>query len=172
MPQITPARFTATFPSLSLGLQPDELDALLAALCPEELSAGETLIVERTDTASVWLVWDGQLTVAAGRDCIEIARVGRGAILGEVSLVDPGPASATVRCDSGATVLVLERERLEQLWAEQPAVAAKFLRHLSRQVAQRIRTTTVQLNQLAAFGGSADATRLQSQLLAAQGQVA
>ena len=113
MPQITPARFTATFPSLSLGLQPDELDALLAALCPEELSAGETLIVEGTDTASVWLVWDGQLTVAAGRDSIEIARVGRGAILGEVSLVDPVPASATVRCDSGATVLVLERERLE-----------------------------------------------------------
>ena len=171
MLEVTPNRFTALFPTLSLGLKPDDLDALLSVLEHEELSAGETPIAQGTDTDALYLVWSGALSVIVTTDTgeQEVAVVGPGVMLGEVSLMDPGPASATVRCEQGCSALVLPRNKLEELWANHPAVAAKFLRQLTREVAQRIRATTIQLNRIYAMGDTDDIKGVQGALLTTRG---
>ena len=143
---LSPLVFTSQFPGLALGLDARQLDALMAALEPEDIAAGETLITQGSPSDALYLVWDGSLEIeVAGRDRV-VSRLGPGDIVGEVSLLDPGPASATVRSDAGCTVLVLRRAQLEQLWAEHPAIATRFLAHLSREMAHRLRRATIRLN--------------------------
>lgn len=171
MHDVTPNQFTSLFPSLALGLEPDGLAALLQVLEYESLNAGETLIAEGTDSDALYLVWSGSLAVAvataAGEQ--EVGRVGPGALLGEVSLMDPGPASATVRSDLGCTALVLPRQRLEELWTGHPRVAAKFLQQIAREVAQRIRQNTIQLNRTLASAAGSNRRGAQAAMLVAGG---
>jgi CRP/FNR family cyclic AMP-dependent transcriptional regulator len=143
---LSPLVFASQFPSLALGLDASQLDALLMALEPEEVAAGETLITQGSPSDALYLVWDGWLEIELAGRTRALSRLGPGEVVGEVSLLDPGPATATVRSDAGCTVLVLRRARLEQLWAEHPAIATRCLAYLSREMAQRLRRTTIQLN--------------------------
>jgi CRP-like cAMP-binding protein len=137
-----------------MGLGDDELAALLEALKLEEFAPGETLIIEGTPTDVLYLVWRGSLDVSVSTEegPLEIARVEPGEVLGEVSLLDPGPASATVRTEQGATALVLRRADLEVLWSRFPRVAEKFLRFLTYEMARRVRLALIQLNRTHAHG--------------------
>ncbi|MFT7522067.1 MAG: CRP-like cAMP-binding protein [Kiritimatiellia bacterium] len=148
--KITVPQFTAQFPTLALGLTSEEQASLLNALEMEDFSAGETLIVDGTPTDSLFLVWSGKLNVvihtATGEH--EVAVVGPGSMLGEVSILDPGPSTATVRTEQGCVVLSLGRKKLQELWREHPRVAAKFLATLTRGLASRIRQVTNELNRL------------------------
>ena len=153
--------FISQFPGFTLGLGDGEVAALMEALEMEELSAGETLLVAGTPSDALFLVWNGSLEVLlAGTDDEVVARIGPGDVLGEVSLMDPGPASATVRCDTGAVLLVLTRERLEELWEEHPRVASRLLTHLARTLAERIRKTMIKANRAKASTVAADAGTL------------
>jgi CRP-like cAMP-binding protein len=139
--------FSSQFPGLSVALSSSELDALLAALQTEYVAAGETLITQGTPSDALYLVWDGSLDVEfASKRGGSLSRLGPGEVVGEVSLLDPGPATATVYSDAGCTVLVLRRVRLERLWNDHPGTAARFLAHLCRELAHRIRKTTIVLN--------------------------
>ncbi len=139
--------FTSQFPSLSVALSPAELDGLLAALEIEHIAAGETLITQGTPSDALYLVWEGALDVEfASKRGNSLSRLGPGEVAGEVSLLDPGPATATVYSDAGCTALVLRRARLERLWADHPETATRFLAHLCRELAHRIRKTTIVLN--------------------------
>jgi CRP-like cAMP-binding protein len=140
------AEFTSLFPDLALGLDPPQLEALIGTLETEEVAPGETLITSGSPSDALYLVWDGALEIEVGAQGGPSSRVGPGEVVGEVSLLDPGPATATVRSDSGCTVLVLRRARLEQLWAEHPTIAGRFLAHLNRELAHRLRRATIRLN--------------------------
>jgi len=143
-------KFTSLFPNLSLGLKANELDALLNVLEYEDISAGETPIAQGTQTDAIYLIWSGSLSVFVDTEMGEkqIGIVKPGEMLGEITVMDPGPASATVKCELGCTVLILMHSNLAKLWAEHPIVAAKFIRQLSREVCQRIRSTTIDLNRI------------------------
>jgi CRP-like cAMP-binding protein len=68
----------------------------------------------------------------------KVAILEQGDLLGEISLLSPGQATATVRSELGCVALHLDVEGLKQFWEEHPHAASVFLRELSRTVAQRI----------------------------------
>jgi CRP-like cAMP-binding protein len=142
--------FAQKFPDLAAQLSGEELDALLHAFEVLEVGAEEALIAEGTTTDALYLVWDGELDVSmrTPHGDQDIAHVESGAFLGEVSLMDPGPATATVTTQKGCTVLVLSYPQLEQLWPEQPHLAAVFLRRLAQVVADRIRASNSYLDEI------------------------
>jgi CRP-like cAMP-binding protein len=144
--------FSQRFPNLAAKLSPTELDALFHTFTVLEVGADEALIAEGTLTDALYLVWDGELDVSIDTPYgeQEIAHVGPGAFLGEVSLMDPGPATATVTTQQGCTALSLNHEQLEQLWQDQPHLAAIFLRELARVVAGRIRAANGYLDEIVA----------------------
>lgn len=144
------ATFSARFPQVVGGLTPSDVEALLQVLVLHTFEAGEALIVEQTTSNALYLVWDGELDVCMETPAgtCEVAQVGEGALLGEISLLDPGPATATVRTKEGCTVLYISRDRLEQLWDAHPRVATAFMRAISREVAKRIRSATAYLHTL------------------------
>ena len=152
MSPIQVSEFAQRFPDLAAALSTTELDALFHTFSVLEVGADEALIAEGTLTDALYLVWDGQLDVSMQTPYGEtdIAHVGRGAFLGEVSLMDPGPATATVTTQQGCTILALNHQQLEQLWLAYPHLATVFLRRLAQVVAGRIRAANRRLDVLVA----------------------
>ena len=74
-----------------------------------------------------------------------IAVVANGKTLGEMSLIDGHPRSATCIADAGTVVGVLTRENLARIILEQPILGAKILMALVVMLSQRLRTTSAQL---------------------------
>ena len=142
--------FAARFPQVVEGLEADEIEALLAAFVLHTYEAGEALIAEGTTSDALLLVWDGELDVCMStpEGLRDVAQVGEGALLGEISLLDPGPATATVRTKEGCTVLYIDREGLERLWGDYPRVASAFMRALAREVSGRVRSANDYLHTL------------------------
>ena len=150
MINLTLQGFAKRFPQIGSALKPDELQALLKLLKTQYVEASESLIIEGTITDSLYFVWEGELDVImqSPEGEYKVATIEQGDLLGEISLLSPGKATATVRSELGCVALHLDVENLEQFWLTYPHAASVFLRELSRVVAQRIHSADEKLKQM------------------------
>ena len=111
-----------------------------------------TVLFREGDTGSVntmLLLLEGQVVVDTGQpgdpQSVEIAVIGPGSIIGEMSLLDGAPRSA--RCTAVSTVKAagLSRGGLERLIEEHPRVAAKLMVGVAQRIADRLRSLGQQL---------------------------
>jgi CRP-like cAMP-binding protein len=75
-----------------------------------------------------------------------IAEVGAGSVVGEVSLVDDQPRSATVTASGAATAAVLPSDQLRGLMANDPAIKAHVMECVGKVLCQRLRNANIQLD--------------------------
>jgi CRP/FNR family transcriptional regulator, cyclic AMP receptor protein len=138
---ITPAAFAVRFPRLTDALASEDVAALLDALQVRDATAGEALVAEGTPTGDLFLVWDGDLdvTMATPSGDRRLATVSPGSYFGEVSLLDPGPAGASVVTEQGCVALRLSRAGLDELRRRSPAAAVALLREACQSLAARLR---------------------------------
>ncbi len=140
---ITQADFVRLFPKLAVQFpRPEYIQSLLGIIESKPLLAGSVLIQHRQPCSAMYLVAEGLLDVAVeGRDGSRLAvgSVGPGEWVGEVTLLAPGPSTATVAAARDCRLLVLEHEALARLAGVQPEVAAALLKALSLQLAARLR---------------------------------
>jgi CRP/FNR family cyclic AMP-dependent transcriptional regulator len=134
---VTPDTVVERFPGLAEAGD-EALATLLEAARLHQADAGEALVAEGTPSDEVFLVLDGTLDITTGGR--HMASVGAGAYFGEVSLLDPGPAGATIVTDQGCSVLRLGRDRLEQLRESDPALAATLVGDVLRSLVARTRS--------------------------------
>jgi CRP/FNR family cyclic AMP-dependent transcriptional regulator len=104
------------------------------------IATGSVLIREGERLASVYVVIDGWLTVTVAGG-IKLARVGGGDILGELSLVDSRPASATVTADGRVALLEIPKAVLQERLDRDKGFASRIYRALSVFLADRMRST-------------------------------
>jgi CRP-like cAMP-binding protein len=133
---------------LARALGPENARALLPQLEPVTLPAGEHLLVQGEPSSWLYLLTDGEVRVFVhgpnGRE--DLGARGPGSWLGEVGVIDGGPATATVEVGRPSRLLRIDRAALARLTVEQPEVVAALLRHLVRQLAERlVRTSAGQL---------------------------
>jgi CRP/FNR family transcriptional regulator, cyclic AMP receptor protein len=83
---------------------------------------------------------DGEVSVAAA-GVGEIARLGVGEVLGEMSFVDKSPPSATVAATTPTQVLAIERTLVREHLAADPAFAARFYLAIAMYLSIRMRAT-------------------------------
>ena len=76
-----------------------------------------------------------------GRDTA-IAYVGKGEIVGEMSLLESQPASATLCAITPVTVLRIPRDALEENLAADPGFSLRFYRALGMLLSHRLRAAT------------------------------
>lgn len=125
----------------------DHASALQRAATPRPLAAGETLLEANAPSHTLYFVCDGELAIATD-DATELGRCGAGAIVGEVSTFDGGPASATVTAARTATVLGWDREALDALYRDHPHAATALMQELCATLAARIRASSDLFEQL------------------------
>jgi CRP-like cAMP-binding protein len=98
------------------------------------------------------LVLEGEVQVDAGQDRTEpvpISVLGPGDLLGEMSLIDGAPRSATCTAMSPLRAAALSRRALETLFDQHPRTAAKLMMGVAHRVAERLRALGQQLQMLA-----------------------
>ena len=57
----------------------------------------------------------------------KVTTLGPGAVMGELSLLDHGPRTATVTCDTDCSLLVIDQRHFLGVIDEVPSIAAKLL---------------------------------------------
>lgn len=141
----------------------DDARALLPYLRLVNAPKGAQLFVEgdRQHNSHMLLVLDGEVSVdvteGPGAEQVPVSVVGPGQLLGELSLLDDAPRSATCVAVTDVRAAGLSRQGLQQLIEQNPRLGA----HLMLAIAQRIG------DRLRALG---DQLRMYSQLTAEQQQ--
>ncbi|MEX1237353.1 MAG: cyclic nucleotide-binding domain-containing protein, partial [Pseudomonadales bacterium] len=70
-----------------------------------------------------------------------IAELGPGRSVGEMSLIDGAPRSATVRAKDNLSLIVLKREDFQKMLAEEPEIANRVLMGIATLLSQSLRDT-------------------------------
>ena len=123
-------------------LDGEHLRALAERLRPRILKRGEVLFREGDGGRELYIVRSGTVLVSKQvRGNVEqvLARLGPGELLGDMSLFDGAPRSATVTAESDAAVLCLDRESLRLFTEASPQAAAAFFFQLARVFTARLR---------------------------------
>jgi CRP/FNR family transcriptional regulator, cyclic AMP receptor protein len=102
------------------------------------LSDGDVVIREGEGADSLIFLLEGELLVAT-RGLGQIARLGVGEVVGEVSLVDSALPSATITASGNGVALFLNKARLMQKLDNDDGFGNRFYRALAVFLADRLR---------------------------------
>ncbi|WP_374619662.1 Crp/Fnr family transcriptional regulator [Devosia sp.] len=104
--------------------------------------AGETILTEGEDGDSAYLLVSGAVKVTVGTNRVAVLNAGE--VFGEMSLLDPGPRSATVTATTDVECTVTTYDEFIVSLQDRPEQAIIFMRTLVR----RLRQTNELLNRL------------------------
>ena len=90
------------------------------------LDAGEVLIEVGDSVEEMYVVLEGEAEVAVGEKVVEVVK--RGGLIGEMSMVDRFPASATVRAASALKLAVVDDRRFLFLIQQHPTFALEVMK--------------------------------------------
>jgi CRP-like cAMP-binding protein len=102
------------------------------------LSDGDVIIREGERADSLIFLLEGELLVTTRR-LGNIARMGVGEVVGEMSLVDSAPPSATITASGNGLALFLDKTRLMQKLDSDEGFGSRFYRALAVFLADRLR---------------------------------
>lgn len=135
---------TATVDALTLlhGLGEADRAAVQAAFQQRLYRVGETVFASGEAASELMVILQGSVNIvvrsATGRD-MRLARIRRGATMGEMSFLDASPRSATAVAAEDLLVGVLSRERFEQLARQWPEAGRGVLANLALDLTSRLR---------------------------------
>jgi selenocysteine lyase/cysteine desulfurase len=123
--------------------RPSELEALVAPLRTLVVEPGAALVGEGQPARSAYLVLRGAVEVSRerGHRRVRLATLGPGRMLGELSLLDGGPRTATCRALEPVVVLELDSEVVERLLRDVSPGALGFLRAMNRSLLAALEST-------------------------------
>ena len=130
------------FSTLSL----EQLASIDRLMVTRHYVKGETVFRRGDVGGELYVVVDGEIRVHLDHDGGEatLARQGAGTVLGEMSVFDDQPRSASAQAIADTTVRVLRRDRLQAIVHEHPEVLLEFIKNLS----QRLRAMDEKLESL------------------------
>ena len=135
-------------------LEDSDLQWMVDAGTLRQVAAGTAIIQEDVPLASTFIVVAGELAVS--RAGTEIARLGSGEIVGDMSLLDSRPPVATVTAVEEATVFAIPQQTLRSKLASDSGFAARFYRALCIFLANRVSRMNVMVNALVAPHSESD----------------
>lgn len=130
------------------GLNADELEIIKKYIKPIEIEEGAILFQEGDQGDYVCFVVNGRLEVTkrtiTGEDFV-LNTLARGQSVGELSIIDKRPRSATVRAKTEATLFTLTRGDFEEIMKNYSEISTKVLKGLSLLLSKKLRQTSSRL---------------------------
>ncbi len=126
----------------------EDYEALVDYLTVQKIEAGILVFREGERGTRMCLLLEGRLEVFKrddGGTDKKITDVGPGKLIGEMSLIDGMPYSATVISSAASTLVMLSRESMQRVCDERPRVGNKLLWKISHLLSLRLRQTTGRL---------------------------
>lgn len=111
-------------------LSPEETERLIQTIHAETFGKGETIIRGGEPGTSMYIIDEGTVSVrkAEGAGSTEIARLGPGEFFGEMALLTGDPRKATVVALSDVIALEIDKEHLQPILQENPALVQSISR--------------------------------------------
>ncbi|GAB1421396.1 hypothetical protein MASR2M15_15580 [Anaerolineales bacterium] len=126
-------------------LSDEDINWLIYVGTSVALKTGDVLIKEADQPDSLYILLQGKLSVRIGKG-IEIAVLGKGDIVGEMSIIESRPTSASVVALEECLLLKLAGSEITRRFHRDIGFSARFHRALALLMAQRIRDTNERLN--------------------------
>jgi len=126
----------------------EELTLLTGYLNAYEADAGTVLLSEGKLTGHLCFLIEGRLEVFKEIDSGQkkkLAEIRAGKSIGEMSVIDNLPNSATVIVRDPSILVLISRSDLQIISNQQPALAVKLLWHIANVLSQRLRHTSGRL---------------------------
>lgn len=129
---------TLSHVDLFANLNKKELQVLAKACQERHYSAGATIVSQGDSGVGLYIIKSGQVRITrtsnTDRKEEELATAGAGDVLGEMSLLDDLPRSATITAIDDVTALLLPIWEFRAILHNQPDIAVKLLAVLSRRL--------------------------------------
>ena len=121
----------------------DQLASIDRLMVTRHYVKGESIFRKGDVGAELYVVLEGEVRVHLDHDGHEVtlARHGPSKVVGEMSVFDDQPRSASAQAMQATTVRVLRRDRMQAIVHEHPEVLLEFVKNLS----QRLRVMNEQL---------------------------
>jgi CRP-like cAMP-binding protein len=124
------------------GLPDGVLGRIIGAAKIVAVEAGAKIIEEGELASGMFIVADGELEICKrGRNgaefCLAVLR--RGACVGEMSLIDIQPRSATVRALGPSLLYVLDQGQIAKLYATDLEAYTLLVLNIAREISRRLR---------------------------------
>ena len=157
LPGLRPAK-AALAPSVRIedhaflrGLSADELAAVQPLLQREEFRTGATICAQGDEGDRMWLLMNGSVSVRIAtndaRGTRRLASIAQGTTVGEMALIEDAKRSATIVANEDVEAFMLSKVAYRGLLKLHPAIAAKLLANLLRELAARIRENHIDLRE-------------------------
>jgi CRP/FNR family cyclic AMP-dependent transcriptional regulator len=125
-----------------------DIDWLISNGRKELVPEGTLLIQQGKPTGALYVVLEGLFEVSfTGLKKEEIARLGAGEIVGEMSFIDSRAPVTSVQALAHSVVCSIARERLSTKLKEDSGFAARFYRALSMFLSHRLRHLTLKISE-------------------------
>lgn len=114
------------------GCSRKELQSIAQAGDEVMMTAGTVVVEQGQLGREAFIVLDGRVSVRRGGR--KIATLGAGTVVGELSLLDHGPRTATVVCETDCTLYVIDQRHFRGVIERSPSIAMKLLGTLANQI--------------------------------------
>jgi CRP/FNR family transcriptional regulator, cyclic AMP receptor protein len=121
------------------GLSKKELEIVAKGSDELTLAAGTVIVEQGQIGREAFLILSG--TVSVKRNGRKVATMGAGNLVGELSLLDHGPRTATVTCDTECTFLVVDQRHFLGIVLASPSLTTKILATLASRVREFDKST-------------------------------
>jgi len=118
----------------------DEIEHLAEHCSAYKVASGVTIFTEGDKSNYMCLVVEGYVVLMKGKK--QLATVREGRTMGEMSMLDGLPYSATAISAVDAKFILISRNQLEHLEKKYPQVAVKLLHAIGKLMSIRLRETT------------------------------
>lgn len=120
-----------------------ELEVLAGVMSPKMFKGDDVICKEKAEADSFFVIADGQVAIVkdiAGGEEQVLAELGPGALIGEMSLIDGKPRSATIRSIGGCTLLEVKKDEFESLFRANSPFALRFTERIAIDLSMRLRS--------------------------------
>lgn len=118
--------------NLFSGCTNKELERIAKSSDEITMPAGALIVDQGQTGREAFIVLNG--TVNVRRNGKKIGTFGPGTVVGELSLLDHGPRTATVSCDTDCTLLLLDQRHFMAVLDDVPSLAHKLLAALAGRI--------------------------------------
>ncbi len=118
--------------NLFQGCSTKDLERIAKASDEITMPAGSLIVDQGQTGREAFIVLEG--TVAVKRNNKKVGSFGPGTVVGELSLLDHGPRTATVICESDCVLLLLDQRHFLGVLDDVPALAHKLLATLAGRI--------------------------------------